>query len=87
MEKKNFKKRNNKGYGRKSTSEQTAKYVIPTGISMGGYVEYKMSGEFIDDLLKNRKGMDAKKDAQEFLCDYVNEQCGLLGACVRVISM
>lgn len=61
-------------------------YVKPKEIRAGGEIEYKMSAEEIADLLKNRKGPDKNKNAQEFLCDYVNEQCGLLGSCVRVLS-
>ena len=47
-----------------------------------GYVEYKMSRELADSLIKENKG---KKRAQDVLCDYVNTEYGLLGLCVRVI--
>lgn len=52
-----------------------------------GAVEYHMSQVAIDDLLKNRKGADAKMNPQKFLCKYVNEQMGLLYNCVKVVGM
>jgi len=52
-----------------------------------GAIEYRMSAEAIKDLLKNRKGPDAKMQPQKFLCKYVNEQEGLLYHCVKVTEM
>ena len=52
-----------------------------------GAVEYRMSKTAIADLLKNRKGPDAKMQPQKFLCKYVNEQEGLLYHCVKVSEM
>ena len=52
-----------------------------------GAVEYRMSKVAINDLLKNRKGSDAKLPPQKFLCKYVNEQEGLLYHCVKVSEM
>lgn len=48
-----------------------------------GFIEYKMSPEMIADVLN-----DVKKnvDPQKYLCDYVNDQYGLMGYCVRVIA-
>ena len=46
-----------------------------------------MSKTAIADLLKNRKGPDAKMQPQKFLCKYVNEQEGLLYHCVKVSEM
>lgn len=85
--KKRTKKNNNKGLSRKSTAEKTAKYVAPKFIKAGNDYEYKMSSLTIDDLLNNRRGVEVRKDAQEFLCDFVTEQSGLLGNCVRVIAI
>ena len=51
----------------------------------GCTVEYKMSKTLAAEILKHRKGTDAKKNPQESLVRYVNEQCGLLHPCVRVI--
>lgn len=48
-------------------------------------IEYKMPTDMAINLLMERKGADAKKDNQQFLCDYVNEQLGLLGNCTRVL--
>lgn len=50
-----------------------------------GKIKYSMSYEFAQNILKNRKGDEKKKNAQVVLCDYVNSQCGLLGECVEVI--
>lgn len=52
-----------------------------------GEVEYRMSRAAIADLLKNRKGPDAKMQPQKFLCKYVNEQEGLLYHCVKVTEI
>ena len=51
-----------------------------------GFIEYKMSPATIKDLLTNRNKLEEKVDPQKYLCDYVNEQCGLMGYCVRVIA-
>ncbi len=52
-----------------------------------GAVEYRMSKTAIADLLKNRKGAEAKMQPQKFLCKYVNEQEGLLYHCIKVTEM
>lgn len=43
-------------------------------------IEYKMPREMARIILKERKGTDAKMKPNDFLCKYVNEQYGLLGA-------
>ena len=48
-------------------------------------VEYKMPEAFAKNLLKSRKGTDAKLTPKEYLCNYVNEQCDVRGTCVKVI--
>lgn len=46
-------------------------------------IEYKMPESVAKMLLKTRK--DKKKNPQQWLCDYVNSECGILGNCTRVI--
>lgn len=50
-----------------------------------GNIEYKMPNAMAKQILKQRKGNDAKKNAQEYLVNYVNEQYGLLRKCSKVI--
>lgn len=50
-----------------------------------GYVEYKMSKQMADVILKEAKANKVKKNPQEVLCDFVNTQMGLKGYCVKVI--
>ena len=47
-------------------------------------IEYQMPKEMADDLLSDRKGKERKVDPQKFLCDYVNDQMGLIGRCTKV---
>ena len=51
-----------------------------------GPVEYRMSPVLAKELLKNRKGADVKMRTQDYLCKYVNEECGLKGQCVVVTT-
>ncbi len=51
-----------------------------------GEIEYRMSAEMAKELLKNRKGEDTKLRPQEYLCKYVNEECGLKGYCTLVTT-
>lgn len=48
-----------------------------------GSVEYTMSAALADHIMKIHKG--PKKNKQDILCRYVNEQLGLKGNCVRVL--
>lgn len=52
----------------------------------GRAYEYKMSAECARNILKNRSGADAKKNPQQYLCEYVTEQYGLLGTCIKVLT-
>ena len=45
-----------------------------------------MSAEMAREILKNRKGEDAKMHPQAYLCKYVNEECGLKGYCTLVTT-
>lgn len=80
MEKKNFKKKNNK----MSQRAKAAKiYVKINEDKWGGACEYKMPFDLYNQLMKEAKNF--RKEAHEYLCDYVNEQEGILQSCVRVI--
>ena len=48
-----------------------------------GSVEYTMAVALADHIMKIHKG--PKKNKQAVLCQYVNEQLGLKGNCVRVL--
>lgn len=48
-------------------------------------IEYKMPEAFAKQLLKKRKDDENKIRPQEYLCNYVNEQLGIKGTCVKVI--
>ena len=48
-----------------------------------GSVEYKMSNALAQHILKIHKG--PKKNKQETLCAYVNQELGLKDRCVRVL--
>lgn len=48
-------------------------------------IEYKMPEAFAKQLLKKRKDDESKTRPQEYLCNYVNEQFGIKGTCVKVI--
>ena len=50
-----------------------------------GNIEYKMPETMARELLKNRKGDEAKMRPNDFLCMVVNENFGLKGHCVNVI--
>lgn len=48
--------------------------------------EYKMSARLYDEYLKSRKGEDKKLLPQEFLCKVVNQEFGIKGICVKVLT-
>ena len=48
-----------------------------------GSVEYTISAGLASHILKIHKGQ--KRNKQDVLCRYVNEQMGLKGNCVRVL--
>ncbi|MBQ8792349.1 MAG: hypothetical protein IJZ62_01890 [Clostridia bacterium] len=50
-----------------------------------GCIEYKMPDKMARELLKARKGDEAKMRPNDFLCKVVNENFGLKGHCVNVI--
>lgn len=59
------------------------KYITPEEIRWGTNVEYKMPSDLYNALVTECRKKKAG-DIQNYLCHYVNEQCGLLGSCVRV---
>lgn len=80
--KKNF---NGKKPVKKKFANPSALNRVPAPIGKAGDIEYKMSRECAEGILKDRKGPEAKMHPQAYLCQYVNEQYGLLGNCVKVI--
>ena len=48
-----------------------------------GGVEYTMTATLANHILKTHKG--PKKNQQDILCNYVNNQFGLKGQCVKVL--
>ncbi len=48
-------------------------------------IHYQMPKAMADDLLSTRNKAEMKIDPQKYLCDYVNDQLGLLGHCVHVV--
>lgn len=48
-----------------------------------GGVEYTMSNALAQHIMKTHKG--PRKNKQDILCAYVNEQFGLKGKCVKVL--
>ncbi len=53
-----------------------------------GNVEYKMSNKMAKEIIRSYKAIPslAKLRPQEMLIHYVNEQCGLLRNCSKVIT-
>ena len=50
-----------------------------------GLIEYQMGRDMADNILDLRKGRDKGIDPQKWLCDYVNDQLGLIGYCIKVV--
>lgn len=46
--------------------------------------EYKMSPEYAAFILAKKKKDKSKLDPQPYLCQWVNEQSGMMGTCVYV---
>ena len=51
-----------------------------------GEIEYNMTAAMAKELLRSRKGTDANMHPQAYLCKFVNEQLGVKGNCVRVVT-
>ena len=50
-----------------------------------GLIEYQMGKAMAEDILDLRKGKEKGIDPQKWLCDYVNDQMGLIGYCIKVV--
>ncbi len=91
----------NKQYGkgnskneRKKNQRKQAPVISPTTLKQKPYFakkpadkygdpfEYKMSSASANDILRE---CPAKTRPEQYLCDFVNEQYGLLGWCCRVV--
>lgn len=48
-----------------------------------GAVEYTMTAALAQHIMKTHKG--PRKNKQDILCQFVNEQMGLKGKCVKVL--
>lgn len=48
--------------------------------------KYKMSKRMEKDLLLSRKSEELKMHPQKYLCKVVNEEYGLKGTCIEVVS-
>ena len=55
-------------------------------MKMNGTIEYKMPEAMAVNYLKTRKGEDKKLEPQAFLRKVINEEFGIKGECVRVIT-
>lgn len=53
---------------------------------MNGTIEYKMPKEMAEMYLKTAKGEFVKKHPKEYLIQVVNEEFGVKGTCVNVIT-
>jgi hypothetical protein len=75
----------NHGNGKKKVQNKNVKRALftPTD-AIGPFYEYTMSKECAADTLRDRRGEDAKKHPAQYLCEFVTEQYGLKGTCVRV---
>ena len=87
LEKKNQKRKKSFVKSLDFVKVENAKYWYPDNPYLGKrFIEYKMPKEIILDLLNNRNDLDKNVDFQKFLCDYVNNEYGLNGYCIRVIE-
>lgn len=72
---------------RKNENFKTIIHMTGTAAEKAGAVEYQMPKAQADELLKARKGSDKNLRPQDYLVKYVNEDCGLLYNCTRVITI
>lgn len=81
------KKMNTKKNFNKNKKQKKNVSVTLTLDSVGPFYEYSMSKEAVKDILRDRIGADAKKHPQTYLCEYVTEQYGLKGTCIKVYGV
>lgn len=48
--------------------------------------KYQMSEAMAKELMKNKKGEEKQMRPQEFLCHWVNQNCGIMGNCIQVTT-
>ena len=48
--------------------------------------EYKMTTRLYEEYLKGRKGKNKNLDPQTYLCQIINEEYGIKGTCVKVLT-
>lgn len=88
-----FQKRDNKKKDKFSIKKQLERkhQPIPHTIEeWGGHrglIEYQMGRAMMEDILDLRKGKEKGIDPQKWLCDYVNDQMGLIGYCIKVVAV
>lgn len=56
-----------------------------TILTKPGEVEYQMPKKMAEGLLKSSGKKKGQFDTQAFLIDYVNNECGLMRNCTKVI--
>jgi hypothetical protein len=82
MNNKNFKKPFNKKKKEKVVEKKKPmRLLIPVDCTKAG-VEYTMTETLANNILLENK--DKSRTPQEKLCEWVNENCSLMGYCVRV---
>jgi len=62
--------------------------VVMTGtgsLIKAGSIEYQMPRKYANEILSTRRGQEKNMRPQDFLVKYVNDECGLLRACTKVI--
>ena len=85
MAEKKIVNKNRKNFNKKKVQDKnTNRYLFKPTDAIGPFYEYQMSKESAKAILSDRKGVDAKKDARQYLCEYVTDQYGLMGTCVKV---
>ena len=50
-----------------------------------GLIEYQMGRAMAENILDLRKGKEKGIDPQKWLCDYINDQMGFIGYCIKVV--
>ena len=84
------KKKKNDKFSIKKQLERRHQPIPKTIEEWGGHrglIEYQMSRTMMEDILDLRKGKDKGVDPQKWLCDYVNEQMGFIGYCIKVVAV
>ena len=78
--------KNNKGEAKAQVKKTERKFII-TPDAMGPFYEYNMSKSQAYDITHGTDGKpikEAKGRELEYLVEYINDQYGLMGTCIRV---